>query len=132
MAAMRSMYGARGCLHAGIEFDLTERAFIIGHILVEDRRQRLGLLRAQIDSLKVAHLYLILRLLLHGAEDEKKVPDVHADLHAVGVGFPILGSVHNAEIRLSRIDHHGSQFNGNGAIVKAASSLRPSGLRYQA
>ena len=40
-----SVYGAR-ILHMRIEFDFAERAFVIGHILMQDRRQRLRLLRA--------------------------------------------------------------------------------------
>ena len=116
---MGSMYGARSCLHSWIELDLTKRAFVICDVLVKDCCQCLGLLRAQINSLKIADLYLVLRLLLHRAEDDEKVPDVYPDLHAVGIGFPVLVSVHNGEIRLSRIDHHGSQCNGNGGIGKA-------------
>src|SRR5580765_5226147 len=119
MAAMESMHGARSCLHAGIEFDFAKSAFVVGDVLVKDCRQRLGLLRAQINPLKIADLYLILRLLLHSSKDEEKVPDVDADLNAVGIGFPVLVCVHDGEIRLSRIDHDGSQCNGNGGIVKA-------------
>jgi len=42
------------------------------------------------NSLEVAES-TALRRLLHGAEDEEKVPDVDPDLHAVGVGFAIVG-----------------------------------------
>jgi hypothetical protein len=99
-----SVYGA-GILHVRIEFDLAEGAFVIGHVLMQDRRQRLRLLRAQIDTLKIAHFDLILSLLLHGAENQKEVPDADADLNAISVGFAIFGSIDQIKIRLRRCDH---------------------------
>src|SRR5262249_29239592 len=100
-----SVYRARGSLHARVELDFTEGAFVIRHVLVQDRGQRLCLLRAQIDSLKITYLDLAFRVLLHGAENQEKVPHVDANLHAVGVGFTIVRSIYDIKIRLHRIDH---------------------------
>jgi len=99
------VYWARGRLYARIELDLAECAFVVRHVLVENRGQGLCLLRAQINSLKVAHLDLTLRLLLHSSEDEEKVPDVNTHLHTVSIGFAILRGVYNIKIRLRRINH---------------------------
>jgi len=41
--------------------------------LLHERHQRLGLLRAQINSLKVSQFHLRFRTLLHGAEDQEKI-----------------------------------------------------------
>src|ERR1700739_2425491 len=71
--------------HARIQFDLAKGAFVPGYILLQEAEQRLGLLRAQIDSLKVTDVDLGLCLLLQRAEDQEKIPYVDAHLHAVGI-----------------------------------------------
>ena len=63
-----SVYRA-GILHMWIELDLAKSAFVVGHILMQDRRQGLCLLRAQIYALKVADFNLIFGLLLHSAKN---------------------------------------------------------------
>src|SRR3954469_3592855 len=68
------------CRDIGIELDFSERAFILANVLLEDRQQRLGLLRAQVDALKVLHLNFLRRHRLQAAKNQQKVPHAHADL----------------------------------------------------
>jgi|SRR5581483_4846853 len=102
-----------GCLHPWIEFDFPESAFVIADILLQNRCEGLGLLRTQVDALKVTHFYLIFCGLLHGAKDEKKVPDANPHLHAVGVRFTIVGSINEIKVRLRGSDHKEDSLNGN-------------------
>src|SRR6266567_1892058 len=98
--------------HSRIKLDLAKGAFVVGDILVQNRSQRLGLLRAQVNALKISYLDLIFRLLLHGAEHEKEVPNIDPHLHTVGISLAILSGIDDAEIRL-RGDNHGKQSSGN-------------------
>ena len=100
------MHWARG-VRPGIKLDLTKRALIFRHILLQNCRQRLGLLRAEINALKISHFHLRFRLLLHGAKDQEKIPDIHSHLHTVGVSFPIIRSIGDVKIRL-RGGNHGA------------------------
>lgn len=97
--ARKSVYRTGGG-YSRIELDFPERALVIRDILVQDGGQGLGLLWAQIDSLKIAYLDLRLRLLLHGPEDQEKVPHIDSHLHAVGIGFPIIAGIGDVEIWL--------------------------------
>ena len=69
------------------------------HILLQDVEQRLGLLRADIDALKVVDRDVIRRRLVHPAEHQEEVPQVHADLHAVGIVLAILRGVDELNLR---------------------------------
>jgi hypothetical protein len=130
------MYRPRGRLHSGIELDLAECALVVRHVLVENRGKGLCLLRAQINPLKVAHLDLTLRLLLHGSEDEEKVPNINTHLHAVGIGLAVVGGANDIKIWLCRINHTahslaegremGESIKGNGP--RAPSRLRLGGI----
>jgi len=104
----RLVNGAAGRGHAGIELDLAEGAFVSGDILLQNGHERFGLLRAQIDALKVADLDLGLGWLLHGAEDKEEIPDVDADLNAVGVVFAIIRSMAELDVGLVRRVHANS------------------------
>src|SRR5208282_953879 len=95
---------------ARVKFDLAERSLVVRHVLLQERHERLGLLRTEIDPLKVSQFHLRLRTLLHGAENEEEIPDIHADLHAVGVGIAVLGGLYEFHIRLVR-GMHVSQCN---------------------
>ncbi len=75
--------------HPRIELDLAKRAFVARHILLQKSQQSLGLLRAQVNSLKIADLNVGLALLLQGAEDKKKVPYIDPHLYAVRVVLPV-------------------------------------------
>ena len=79
--------------HARVQFYLSERTFVTGNILLKKSQQRLGLLRAEVNSLEVANLYLRLGLLLQGSENHEEVPDIHSHLHAVSVGFAVIGRI---------------------------------------
>ena len=102
-----------GRLHSRIKLDFAKRALVVGDILVEDRGERFCLLRAEIDSLKVFYLHLIFGRLLHGAEDEKKIPDTDAHLHTVSVGFTIIRSIHQIKVRLCRSNHKPHSLTGS-------------------
>ena len=41
----------------------------------------------------------IRRVLIDGAEEQEKIPQAHAHLDAVGVGFPIVGRVGQMDFR---------------------------------
>jgi len=64
-----------------IQLDLSERAFVTGHVLLQDADNAL-LLRTQVNALK-----LLTSTWVHFAaatcEDEEEIPDVHPHLHAV-------------------------------------------------
>ena len=89
-----------GRIHSRVEFDFSEGTLIIRHVLLQNRHQSFGLLRAEIDSLKIVNLDLGLALLLHGPKDQKEIPDIYADLHAIGIAFAIVGIIHQLDIRL--------------------------------
>src|SRR6266853_1526805 len=90
---------------ARIKLDLAKRGFIVSYILLQQRHQGFSLLRTEINSLKVSQFHLCLGTLLHGPEDEKKIPDVYANLHAVRIGFAVVGGLHEFHIRLVRRIH---------------------------
>ena len=111
IGCQRSVYRAGGS-NPGIEFDLSKRAFVVRHVLMQDRRQRLRLLGTQINALKIAHLNLIFRLLLHGPEYQEKIPDIDPHLHTVGIGLAVIGIVDDIKIRLRGNDHKPHSLSG--------------------
>jgi hypothetical protein len=92
-------------IHPGIEFDLAKGVFILNDVLLKNREQRLRLLRTDVDSLKICDFDLRLALLLQGAEDQEEVPNVDADLHAVGVVLAVGRRIGQFDIGLR--GHHG-------------------------
>lgn len=100
-----SVYGTGSGQSARVELDLAEGALVIGDVLVQDRGERFGLLRTEINPLKIPDFNLIFRLLLHGAEHQEEVPYIDPHLHTVGVGFAIIRCTGYGEIRLSGDDH---------------------------
>lgn len=84
---------------------IAERALVARDILLQQPEQSLGLLRAEVDTLKVANLHLGFGLLLQGAEDHEEVPDIDSHLHAVGVGFAVIGSIDQLDVGLCRNTH---------------------------
>ena len=74
-------------------------------VIARFAEERLGLLWAEVDALKVANLDLTFSLLLQGAENHKEVPDIHSHLYAVGVGFAVVRSIDQLEVRLHRNGH---------------------------
>ena len=91
--------------HARVQFDFAERRFVAGDVLLQQSQKRLGLLRAEIDALKVTNLHLSFALLLHRAEDQEEIPNVDSHLNAVGIRFPIIGGVSKLDIGLWRNTH---------------------------
>ena len=95
---------ARGLLNGGtrlsgvrVEVDLAEGVLVLGDVLLEYAKQGLGLLGTQVDSLKVANLDALGRGLVHRAEHQHEVPDVDADLNAVGIGFAVVVALNEIE-----------------------------------
>jgi len=99
--------------HSGIELDLAECTFVARYVLLQNRNQGLGLLRAQVNALKISDLDLGIALLLQGAKDEEEVPDADAHLHTVGVVFTIVRGIEQVDFGLSRNGHAG-QCSGYG------------------
>lgn len=90
---------------AWIEFDLAEGAFVANYVLLQKSEQGFGLLRAEVNALKVANFHLGFGLLLQSSEDEEEVPDIHAHLHAVGIGLAIIRRIGQLNIRWYREAH---------------------------
>src|SRR5208282_3577303 len=91
-----------------LKFNLAEGCFVLRDILMQDVEQRLGLLRAQIDALKVLNVHGVGSGLADGAEHEKEIPKVDSDLHAVGVTFAIIGAVTELDLGRLRGRHNSS------------------------
>src|SRR3984957_6724971 len=92
-------------IHARVKFDFSEGGFVPGNILLQESEQRLRLLGAEVNALEVSDLNLSFALLLYGAKYEEKVPDIHSHLHAVCIGFPIVGGIDQLDIGLWRSAH---------------------------
>src|SRR5437588_3340117 len=90
---------------ARVKLDFAKGVFVAVDVLLQQGHQGLGLLRAQINALEVPHFHLRFGLLLQGAEDEKEIPHVDSDLHAVGVVLPIIGSINKLDVGLCRDRH---------------------------
>src|SRR5256885_16321627 len=86
--------------HTRVELDLAKCVLVADDVLLQDRKQRLSLLRTQIDTLKISHLDLGFGLLLQRAEDEKEIPHIHPHLHAVGIALPVFWAIDEFDIRL--------------------------------
>ena len=66
-------------------------------------------------------------LLLHGSEDQKEIPNIHANLHAVGIGLAVVRSVHQPDIGLRWVIHNAIQCSGSREKREFVDCLR-SGL----
>src|SRR5208337_1026440 len=92
--------------HARIELDIAKGVLVVDQVLLQDGVQRLGLLRAQVDALKVTDFHAVFVLLLQGAKHQEEVPDVHSHLHAVGIALAVVGRVRQLNRWLRRILHY--------------------------
>lgn len=91
--------------HSGIKFDLAKCVLITHYVLLQNGEQRFCLLRTEVNSLKILYLNLGLALLLKSAENQEKIPHIHAYLNAVRIGFPVIRGVNHLDIGLSRNRH---------------------------
>src|ERR1035438_9279228 len=76
-----------------LQLDLAEGLLILRDVLVQNIRQSLRLRRAQVHAMMIQDVDAVGPRLVHGAEQEEKIPKADADLHAIGVVFAIVGSV---------------------------------------
>ncbi len=102
----------------GLKRDGPEGLFVLGDVLAEDVPQRFGLLRAQINTVRVLDGDVLRRLLMDETEGEEEVPYADAYLNTVGVALAVflrfchldlrlgLGGVHSA-FRVFQIDTTG-------------------------
>src|SRR5439155_4040526 len=67
--------------NGGIKLDFPEGAFVLAHILLQNCQQSFGLLRAEIDPLKVLHFHILCVQRLQAAKHQQKVPNAYADLN---------------------------------------------------
>src|SRR5580704_13990498 len=91
-----------------LKFNLAEGRFVLRDILMQNVEQSFGLLRAQIDALKVLNVYGVGSGLADGAEHEEEIPKVDSDLHAVGVTIAIIGAVTQLDLGRLRGRHNSS------------------------
>lgn len=87
-------------MHAGIQFYLAERVFILTHILLQDGEESLCLLGTDVNALEVYDLDLSFALLLQSAEYQEEVPDIDPDLHTVGIVLAVGRSVNQLNVWL--------------------------------
>ena len=85
-----------------LELDLAERGLILGDVLLEDIQQRFGLLRAKVDALKIVDVNVVGRGLIDHAKEQQKSQILTADLHTVGVAFPVFRDVAHLDLGLRR------------------------------
>ena len=101
-----------GGMHARIQLNFAERILVLCDILLQNRQQGLGLLRAHIDTFKVGDLDLAFGLLLQSSEDKKKIPDADSYLHAISVILAVVGCAHELNIGLHRRVHSRDSLTG--------------------
>src|ERR1700744_6001436 len=76
--------------HGRIKLDLAERALILAYVLIKNREQRFGLLRAEVNSLEVLHLDLLRTDRLQASKHQEKIPHAYTDLDRVSVGITVV------------------------------------------
>ena len=72
-----------------LQRDVSESLLVLGEVVADHIPQSLRLLGTEVDALKVLDGDFVRALLGHSAEDQKEVPDAHADLDTVGVAVAI-------------------------------------------
>src|SRR3569833_839035 len=68
----------------GLQLDLAERRIEMTHNLLKQAKQRLRLLRTEINALKIIDLDVFRHRLIDSSKHQIKIPEVHSDLHSVG------------------------------------------------
>src|SRR5579884_2235395 len=89
-----------------LELDFPKCRLILIDVLLQNVEQSFRLLRAEIDALKVGNRNAIGRVLIDGAEHQKKVPQVHPDLHAIRIAFAIVGGLGQLDLGLTLRGSH--------------------------
>src|SRR5689334_8095244 len=117
-----SLVDRAGSHHTRIQLDFTKRALVTGNILLQDRGQRFGLLRAQINTLEIADFHLGFALLLQRTEYQKEIPDIDSYLHAVGIVLAVFAGIDQLDVGLRWIRHREVSLAGVRREKKAGSS----------
>src|SRR5579864_988218 len=89
-----------------LQLDLAEGGLILRHVLLQNVRQRFGLLRAQENALKILDADGVRRSLVHGSEQQEEIPQADAHLHAVGVMLAVVGGARKLDLRLRLLRSH--------------------------
>ena len=89
----------------GFQLDLPESGFVLGHVLLQDVEQRLGLLGAEVDALEIVDGHHVRGSLVDPAEHEEEIPQIHADLNAIGIVLPVLGGVDQLNLGRGLLRH---------------------------
>src|ERR1035438_10461426 len=77
-----------------LQLDFSEGGLVLRDILRQDVQERLGLLRAQVNTLEVVDQHVLGRGLVHRSEHQEEVPEVDAYLDAIGIALAVIGRVH--------------------------------------
>jgi hypothetical protein len=80
-----------------LELDLAEGRLVLRDILLENVEERLGLLRTDVDTLKIMNLNVVGGRLINFAERQKEIPQVDPHLNAIGVIFAIVRGLHQLD-----------------------------------
>ena len=89
-----------GVRRVRIELDLAEGPFVLRDVVFEKIEQRLGLLRAEVNALKMAQLNFVGGLLVNQPELQEKVPEIDTYLNAVGVVLAVFRCQRDPHARL--------------------------------
>jgi len=92
-----------------LQGDLAKGLLILRDVLSEDVPKRLGLLRAEVDALRVLDGHGFGCILMHESKGQEEIPYAHTHLHAVGVVFAVIGRLRQVDfgLRLLRGIHDG-------------------------
>src|SRR5579864_4707651 len=85
--------------------DLAESGLVLVDVLLQHVQKRFGLLRADVDALKVLDGDVIGSSLVHTAEQKEEIPQVYAHLHAVRVAFTVIGRAIELDFGSRRLRH---------------------------
>src|SRR5271157_4010484 len=88
-----------------LQFDFAKGGLVLRDVLLQNAEQRLGLLRADVDALETVDDDVLRRGLVHAAEQEKEIPQIHPHLDAVGVALPVVGRVNQLNLGGRRLNH---------------------------
>src|SRR5579884_2502526 len=89
----------RAC-NARFQPNFAESGLVLRQVLRQHVGKRLGLLRADIDALEVVDLHVLRRGLVHSAEHKEEIPQIDADLNAVGVALTVVPGIGELDFRL--------------------------------